>query len=240
MSNQTDTTTPARGRSFERRLAAYALAGGAAFALADRADAGIIYSGIQNIPITPNNFILLDLNKDGTADLELEDFNNSGPTAAVVLTELNPSENGLVVGVPPGFFGYAKALSSGTTIGPSSPFVQLAKLGGASLPGGTPKLGAWTGGVQNKFLGVAFNFPTDPPSSPPHFGWVRIDLNPDMTGTIVDWAVNDVAGQPILAGQGAVPEPTSLALLGLGAAGVLAWRRSRKKAEPQEPAKVAS
>ena len=48
--------------------------------------------------------------------------------------------------------------------------------------------------------------------------------------TVVDYAWGDV-GTAITAGQTtAVPEPASLGLLAVGAAGLLIWRRSRGKA----------
>jgi len=69
------------------------------------------------------------------------------------------------------------------------------------------------------------------------FGWVRLEFKDSARGPdeieAIDYAVNDVAGASINAGQGApasaVPEPSTLplALLAAGAAGVLALRRRR-------------
>jgi hypothetical protein len=73
-------------------------------------------------------------------------------------------------------------------------------------------------------------------------GWVRLEWNdstyhdgyPDHL-IAIDAAYNDVAGQPILAGQGipaATPEPGTmpLTLLAAGAIGIAAWKRRRKAA----------
>ena len=75
------------------------------------------------------------------------------------------------------------------------------------------------------FVGLKFNN-----GSGVQYGWVRLNMSgaPDNHYTMVDYAWGDV-GDTILTGQ--IPEPGSLALLAVGAAGLLAWRRHRTKAE---------
>ena len=75
------------------------------------------------------------------------------------------------------------------------------------------------------FIGLKFNT-----GAGVQYGWVRIIMNgaPDNSYTMVDYAWGDV-GDTILTGQ--IPEPGSLALLAVGAVGLLAWRRQRAKAE---------
>ena len=75
------------------------------------------------------------------------------------------------------------------------------------------------------FIGLKFNT-----GAGVQYGWVHINMNgsPDNSYTMVDYAWGDV-GDTILTGQ--IPEPGSLALLAVGAVGLLAWRRQRAKAE---------
>ena len=59
----------------------------------------------------------------------------------------------------------------------------------------------------------------------PFYGWMRVNLsNTGQPGQIIDWTYDNTgAGITV----GAIPEPSSLALLGLGAS-IVAFRRRRK------------
>ena len=56
-----------------------------------------------------------------------------------------------------------------------------------------------------------------------HFGWIRVRGGNGNDGRILDYAYNTVPGQSLAAG--AVPEPSTWALLGLGA--LCLWRFRR-------------
>ena len=58
-----------------------------------------------------------------------------------------------------------------------------------------------------------------------HYGWIGLDITDqaNLTGVVTGYAYNDAADGPILAGE--VPEPSGLALLSLGAVGVLKRRK---------------
>jgi len=72
-----------------------------------------------------------------------------------------------------------------------------------------------------KYLGVKFTIGANT-----NYGWIQVDVGGTSEPTnavIKGYAYNDVGGGSITAGQ--VPEPGSLALLALGAAGLASWRK---------------
>jgi hypothetical protein len=111
----------------------------------------------------------------------------------------------------------------------SRPFLpaQPPPFGSADLAGYCP--GQFLGGIG--FIGFKFNN-----GSGDQYGWVRIQVQPGVSHQypfkLLDYAYGDV-GDTIAAGQKSghdAPELESLGGLALGAAGLVAWRKSRSRA----------
>ena len=134
----------------------------------------------------------------------------------------------------------AVALNSGSAVGGSN-WKQLAfpaeylywKWRASS--GGTP----WTiksswgsfNDTTDKYMGLKFKIGPDM-----HYGWVQIDVNRTVTQAVIKgYAYQTIPigqGGTLTAGQTAsasVPEPSGLALLALGAAGIAARRRRKQR-----------
>ena len=227
---KTQIQADARARLRTRRLTGYALAAGAVVGCEQTARADIIYSGVRDEALAPNSFLSLNLNDTGPLADTTSDFlfvqSASDAYRILFMAGLNRGTpfNGEVVDSR----GRLSPLGAGAAVGPSQTFgtqfvaantYTTALLGSSSS--GT-KFGPFIG-AQGKFLGLRFQIPADGST---HYGWARVSVADDLSMTLTDWAYESTADVGIIAG--AVPEPASLGLLALGAAGVVALRRGRK------------
>jgi PEP-CTERM motif len=124
--------------------------------------------------------------------------------------------------------GYAYVSRLGAGENPTAhPFINSA---GGFVPGyGTLAFRGGYGGDQWLAAGegyVGFRFDT---GSGVQYGWVHLNMNgsPLNSFSLVDFAWAD-PGENIVTGQ--IPEPGSIALLALGAVGLVVWRKQRAKA----------
>jgi hypothetical protein len=223
-----------------RKIAAYGIGAGAA-ALAAPAQADIHYSGALDFTA---NTIYFDLtNTVGpSTDMQLADnfelsssIQNSEKPTAYGLSGTTTGA-GEVAFFKPAIFEFATPeFAAGDTIGSQLDFGNGAYLNNfsATTPGGEWQVG------DTGFLGLQIDI-----NGQIDYGWAEVRLNSaspvsssstssaalnadvaDGEFTLLGYAL-DTSGLPIQAG--AIPEPSSLALLALGAAGVVALRRRRK------------
>ena len=90
--------------------------------------------------------------------------------------------------------------------------------------------GPWAGGTH-AYLGLRFDI-----GGASHHGWARVSVAQDgLSASLHEFAYENVAGAPILTGQtsgGAspvIPEPSTFALMAMGATTALAFRRVQKR-----------
>ena len=213
------------------RWLAYATAGAAtAVAGVPSAEADYHYSGpINQVVHAPNSLssIVFHFALGGGASFSPFQFNvgsGSGIAAIGIFGPVSGAVNGfLSAGYP-----YVSRLGSG--VNPATrPFVTPGS--SAFFPGyGTL---AFRSGYFNSqwlapgpgFVGIRFDT-----GAGVQYGWARLVMNgaPDNSYTLVDYAWVD-PGETIVTGF--IPEPGSLALFAVGAAGLLAWRRQRSKTD---------
>lgn len=213
------------------RWLAYATAGAAtAVAGVNSSEAAIHYSGVLNqtfnapaTQIVVETFALSNAAMLQFAHSRASALHPSSHGAALFRIASAALSNMFVGSAPGAFDRYPFRLASNVNLNTESPFNAMAGSSFAELAfhGGQPNdhwLDAGTG-----FIGFRFNG-----GSGMQFGWARLTMDGAVgnTFTLVDYAWGD-AGDQIATGQ--IPEPGSLALLAIGAAGLLAWRRQRAK-----------
>ena len=79
--------------------------------------------------------------------------------------------------------------------------------------------GDWDGDGESHYMGFSFELESDGSKV---YGWAEIQRIDKQNGRLLGWAYDD-SGAEIM-----IPEPGALALLALGAAGVVSWRRHKK------------
>jgi len=242
--------------SWKRRLAAYAAAGSAVAVAVPAAQASVIYTADANLVAEaaagqPDVFVQLPLGGAAfafTASDKYTDANNYSSQ-----TQVEANRNGAFLGDTPGQSSHPVALAAGSAIGPGSAAwayygtagscgisgsaSECASLVGVKVTnGGSPKnFQNWPYDMSHpQYMGLSF---TDPGSSYGgatniYYGWALVGAQASPTDAKVEvfsYAYNDSPNTPIAAGQttDAIPEPGTLALMAMGAAGVAILKRRR-------------
>ncbi len=212
-------------KSLNARLFAYALAGGAALASATPANAAVIHYGGPTLDTAGSSFNL-DLDGDLTTDFTFQ--SGAGDSTAMIEAFVNFPAGGvtgpLTLGTP---------VNATTTFATSSPY-KLAKAFVDSAGVVTSSSGPYAI-APNQYMGLTFDI-----GGVAHYGWARLELygtgTPEANGLLaqgqldirlMEYAYETNNRGAIAAGQTAVPEPSTLALFALGAAGIAAMRRRK-------------
>ena len=203
-------------------------------AVAPAAEAAIQYSGPQNVNLGVNSSLNLDIDLDGDNDFLFTLFTVYSDSSLRSAFAVYASANARVLDTSGGYFRFVRALSSGYNVA-NTP----------ALGGSWATYGALGYNYYDYYIGSG-NFPGQGPtfmgiqfensgSGQMHFGWIRVALDLQITSlTIIDWAWEDIPGNPILAGDsGAATVVPTLNEWGLGVlttmlAGAAVWKVRRK------------
>jgi hypothetical protein len=228
--------------NLEKRLAAY---GSMSLALAAvsmpaAAQAGsVTYTPDLNTSNSPDGAIYFNIDpndkgysgytSDGPGDFELRtsvsaftNSNNQLESLFKARLEVGPgfSANGnqfVASASVGGYFSSIAKLNQGASIGPALTFSSN---NGTLAENTTPAYGRWNGLAESGYLGL--RMPSGPSSY--IYGWANITVNSDYSITLNSFGYADAPDEAVVAPD-PTPEPASIVLLALGAAGIAAWRR---------------
>jgi hypothetical protein len=214
----------------DKKLVAYSAAVGAALVAAGPAQATIEYF------TTPGGWT-------GTGDNQyLLSFDLAGnvmtnPSAPGVNDQFaiknarNATVDAMVIrGVQPGaaiegMSAKALPVPASQHMGPSATVYRSLFMGvNLVSAGGTRSFGDWAPGTR-AYLGLQFD-----DAGTPLYGWADVEMNAYDSATLFAYAFQDDGGPIHVPDTTSVPEPTTLALLAMGAAGLAALRRRQPAA----------
>lgn len=204
------------------------LALSAAALAAKSADAAIIYSGTVDLIVTNDQPVAFDLDNDGTDDYEFL-FGNNEKTKPSVRTTDFKGVNGINL-------VFAQDTAHTLPVTPAGLSIDSSFAAGLSNAytetwfyqnWDKNAYGNWYDGSETVTGYVGFAIPRDG-GTDYNYGWAQFSVNVDgKFMELHDFAYETDLNTAII--TGAVPEPTSTALLLTGAAGLLALRKRRAR-----------
>lgn len=207
---------PRQTAQLEKKLAAYAIAGAAAFVAPGIAKADITYVSVNQV-----------VNDTGTYDFNLSGVSSDDITISADSldgfpeVDVSQTASGAAV-LLDGVNSNVTALGFGALINPSASNWGSGGKMASSFP---PDPGDWSSTGGSAYLGFYFQG-----SGGPQAGWADIATTANSTTSsfeILSYAYETNPNVSITAGQVSTPEPSALPLLALGAAGLIALRRRR-------------
>lgn len=207
----------------EHRLALYALAVGAALAVAPGSEGKVVFTHADLTVGRPSHPHYIDLDNDGVADVYLQ-TSVQGCTGSPVCVK---GLHAYPLGASNGFVDSSSrrnpaALARGANIGPANSFTRYTTLAAANfgtLGFGTSYYGNFLD-TNNRFLGIRFLI-----NGEIHYGWVGFRVARFYRAVVSGWAYETEPNKTIIAGNRGKDEdsadlkatqPTALELLALG------------------------
>lgn len=194
----------------KEKLLSYSAMAAAFIACGTDAYADIVYVDIPDATLGFGDFATLDLDGDGVVDFGfILDSSSASWTFIQAFGNLSALSYGnpdnMMAGYSGAFLPYASAIGAGDEIGPALGFLSstynLAFI--ASLYSGVT-YGQFGDGTD-KYIGVKFDI-----GGTLHYGWIRVNCSVGpVSMTIKDWAYDDNADTPIIAGDEATPLPVA-------------------------------